>query len=113
MVIVVCYSSRTNIGQKMKKQFFIILFISAHLFFIGFQIDKQTRLVKLSYTKQTYEQQLQNLKTKKQALINHLHALQNHQKIKTFASTTLGMRPLFLKNIASLPKKEALSHEGS
>lgn len=97
----------------MKKQLFIIFFISAHLFFIGFQIDKQSRLVKLSYAKQTYEQQLQILKAKKQQLVNHLHALQNHQKIKTFAATTLGMRPLFLKNLKSIPKPETPSHEST
>ena len=97
----------------MKKQIFLIFFISAHLFFIGFQIDKQTRLIKLSYTKQAYEHELKILKTRKQELVNQLHALQNHQKIKIFAATTLGMQPLFLKNLKSLPKNEAPSHEGT
>ncbi len=97
----------------MKKRTFIILFISAHLFFIGFQIDKQSRLVKLSYKKQTYEQRFKELKTKKQILTNNLHALQNHQKIKTFASNQLGMQPLFLKNLKHLPKNEMALHEGT
>ncbi len=97
----------------MKKQIFIILFVSAHLFFIGFQIDKQSRLVKLSYKKQSYEQKLKELRTKKQLLANHLHALQNHQKIKAFASSELGMQPLFLKNLKHLPKNETPAHEGT
>ncbi len=97
----------------MKKQISIILFICAHLFFIGFQIDKQSRLVKLSYTKQAYEQKLKKLNTKKQKLTNQLHAFQNHQKIKAFASTELGMQPLFLKNLKHLPKNEIPSHEGT
>ena len=97
----------------MKKQTFIIIFVSAHLLFIGFQIDKQTQLVKLSYKKQTYEQKLKELKTSEQKLTNHLHALQNHQKIKAFASSTLGMQPLFLKNLKHLPKNETSSHEGT
>ena len=97
----------------MKKRTFTLIFISAHLFFIGFQIDKQSRLVKLSYKKQAYELKLKDLKTKKQKLTNHLHALQNHQKIKTFASNELGMQPLFLKNLKHLPKNETPLHEGT
>jgi cell division protein FtsB len=97
----------------MKKQLFIAFFISAHLFFVGFQIDKQSRLMKLSYTKQAYEQKNKELKAQKQKLINHLHTLQNHQKIKAFASSELGMQPLFLKNLKHLPKSETPSHEGS
>ena len=97
----------------MKKRTFIILFISAHLFFIGFQIDKQSRLVKLSYKKQAYEQEIKALKTKKQLLTNQLHVLQNHQKIKTFARDELGMQPLFLKNLKHLPKNETPLHEGT
>ena len=97
----------------MKKQIFITFFVFAHLFFIGFQIDKQSRFIKLSYKKQTYEQKLATLKAKKQELANHLHALQNHQKIKLFAKTELGMQPLFLKNIQHLTKNEKSLHEGT
>ncbi len=97
----------------MKKRTSIILFVFAHLFFIGFQIDKQSRLIKLSYKKQAYEQKLKNLKIQKQRLTNHLHEFQNHQKIKTFARNELGMQPLFLKNIKHLSKNETSPHEGT
>jgi len=97
----------------MKKQTFIIFFISAHLFFIGFQINKQSSLVKLSYKKQTYEQKIKDLKTQKQKLINSLCALQSHQKIKKFANNELGMSPLFLKDIKHLPKNETDLHEST
>jgi hypothetical protein len=61
-----------------------------------------------SHMNQIHKRQLQNAESmaKKGNLKNNLYALQNHQKIKTFASNELGMQPLFLKNIKHLQKKE-------
>jgi len=95
----------------MKKRVFLGVFISTQLFFVCFHIDRQSRMVKLSYEKQRYEQTLKTLSDRKQQLRSHLGALQNHQKIATFAQETLGMKPLFLKHIKHLPKNETGSHE--
>lgn len=95
----------------MGKKTFITIFISAHLLFAIFQIDKQSRLAKLSYIKQTYEVKIKSLKAQKQECTNRLHAFQNHQKIKLFAKNELGMQPLFLKNLKHLKKNEVPSHE--
>ncbi len=97
----------------MKRGMFITIFIFSHLLFFVLQIDKQSRLIKLSYTKQTYEQELKILKAHKQKLSNQLHEFQNHQKIKAFAKNELGMHPLFLKNLKHLQKNEISSHEHS
>ncbi len=86
----------------MKKRTFITLFISVHLIFICALIDKQSRLMKLTYQKQAYEQKLKQLKTKQQELTNRLLTFKNHQKIKEYATNELKMSPLFLKNIKKL-----------
>lgn len=93
----------------MKKRTFITFFITIHLIFACALIDKQSRLTKLSYEKQTYEQKIKKLNNKKQHLTHMIHALQNHQKIKTYAAQELKMNPLYLKNIKKLPLHENLS----
>lgn len=87
----------------MKKKTFIVLFLAVHVLFIALQIDKQSRMVKLSYTRQKKEQTLKALSNKKQALINKLYALKNKQKIKTYAQTHLKMKPLKIKQVQRIP----------
>ena len=52
----------------MKRKTFIGLFIAVHILFIAFQIDKQSRLVKLTYQKQRHESEKQKLLARKQEL---------------------------------------------
>lgn len=87
----------------MKKKSFIVLFLAVHVIFIVLQIDKQSKMVKLSYTKQKEEQVRKALSNKKQALINRLYALRNKQKIKTYAQTHLKMKPLKIKQVQRIP----------
>lgn len=83
----------------MKKKTFIFLFVGVHVFFIVFQIDKQSRMVRLSYNKQKDEQEFTALKNKKQALINKLYVLKNKKTIKEYANAHLGMKPLKLNRV--------------
>lgn len=87
----------------MKKKTFVVLFLAVHVLFIALQIDKQSRMVKLSYTRQKKEQTIKTLSNKKQALINKLCTLRNKQKIKTYAHTHLKMKPLKIKQVQRIP----------
>jgi Tfp pilus assembly protein PilO len=87
----------------MKKKAFIVLFLTVHVLFIVLQIDKQSRMVKLSYTKQKEEQTLKTLFHKKQALVNELYRLKNKQGIKKYAQTHLKMKPLKIKQVQRIP----------
>lgn len=83
----------------MKRKAFITLFLGIHIMFIAFQIDKQSRLVKLSYQKQRIENESQKLLLKKQELTIALHTIKNHTTIKSFAQNELKMNPIDLKKI--------------
>ena len=86
----------------MKKKTFIVLFLSVHVLFIALQIDKQSKMVKLSYTKQKEEHALKTLVNKKQALINKLYMLKNKNGIKTYAQNKK-MQPLKIKHVQRIP----------
>ena len=91
-----------NLGYKiMKRRNFIFFFITAHILFIAFQIDKQGKLVKLSYEKQRYEEKKEKLYTEKEKLTNTLYALKNHTNIKAYALKH-GMKPLKLSQVKRL-----------
>lgn len=93
------------------KKSLLIIFIGTQLLLVCVYIDKQSRFVKLTYEKQTYERKIKVLLDEERKLINHLHALQNQGKIALFAQEKLGMKPLFLKNIKHLPQTETATHE--
>ncbi|MCF7899934.1 hypothetical protein K9K77_00300 [Candidatus Babeliales bacterium] len=83
----------------MKRKTFIALFITTHILFIAFQIDKQSRLVKLSYEKQRNETEKQKLLALKQKLTVELYEIKKQDTIKTFAHNSLHMKSLDLKKI--------------
>lgn len=87
----------------MKKRFFITTFIIIQLGIITLHIEKQSRLIKLSYEKQKYEKQISQLKIKKQELTCTIASLQNQASIKQYAQNTLGMSPLSLHKIKRVP----------
>jgi Tfp pilus assembly protein PilO len=93
----------------MKKKTFVFIFLAVHILFIVFQIDKQNRMVRLSYKKQKQEQLQKTLKNKRQELTNKLYALKNKKEIKHFARTQLKMKPLKLKQIKRIKKDECLT----
>lgn len=83
----------------MKRSYFIALFVLVHTLFIAIQIDKQSRLVQLSYEKQRHEKEKNTLSSKKQELTNSLYALKNPSQVKQYATTELTMKPLELKKV--------------
>lgn len=87
----------------MKKKTFIVLFLTVHVLFIALQIDKQSKMVKLSYTKQKAEQTHSTLSKRKQELINRLYTLRNKQEIKNYAQAHLNMKPLKIKQVQRIP----------
>lgn len=87
----------------MKKKTFIVLFLTVHVLFITLQIDKQSKMVKLSYAKQKKEQTFKVLLNEKQQLINQLHTLRNKQSIKAYAQNHLKMKSLKIKQVQRIP----------
>lgn len=87
----------------MKKQIAIGLFISIQLLFITLHIHKESRLVKLSYQKQSCQEELKKLIAQKENLTSTLCDLQNPKRVKHFVQEKLGMQPLALKKIKRLP----------
>ncbi len=83
----------------MKKKSFIALFIGFHICFIALKIHKQSSFIKLSYEKQHLETECQKLKNRKQELTTTLYTLKKPSSIKQFATTTLNMEPLNLKQV--------------
>lgn len=88
----------------MKRKSFIALFIGVHLIFIILQIDKQSKMVRLSYLKQHYEKELATLTAQSATLAMNIQKQKNKKKIKLFAQKELGMQPLVLKTVKRIPK---------
>lgn len=86
----------------MKKNYFLALFISAHILFIFLQIHKYTLFIKNSYNQQQYEKKIVTLTEKKQQLTQELHALKDRERIKKYAHEKLNMHPYTLNQIKKL-----------
>jgi cell division protein FtsL len=86
-----------------KKKFFIAFFIAVQLFLIFFHIHKRSIFIKLSYEKQKYEKQKEQLLERKQQLRQELAAVQDLQTIKKNALTELKMQKIALDQIKALP----------
>jgi hypothetical protein len=92
----------------MKRKTFIGLFITTHILFIAFQIDKQSRLIKLSYEKQRHETEKQKLLALKQDLTIELYNMKQPGTIKKFAHNELNMQPLNIKKIKRMDPHASL-----
>jgi len=86
----------------MKKFTFISLFVLTHLFFIFFQINKHNQIIKLSYTKQEFENKIKNLTQKKQELAQNWYHLRKRSTIKNFAKDKLKMSKVKLKQVKKI-----------
>lgn len=86
----------------MKKNVFIIFFITAHIILIFLQIHKHTMFIKNNYNQQLLEKKIAALKEQKQTLTQQLHALKDRENIKKFAHDKLNMRPYKLQQITKL-----------
>ena len=96
------YTHGKRVGY-MKKNYFIALFIGVHVIFIVFQIDKQSRLVRLSYEKQKLETEKAELKARKQLLANNFHEIKSPSRIKEFAIKNLAMKPVTISQVKRIP----------
>ncbi len=83
-----------------------IYFIGLHIFFICCFIYKQTHNARILYQKQLYEKELTLLQSHEYELNATLYALQNTEKIQSYALNDLQMQPISLKKIKKiLPEK--------
>lgn len=89
-------------GGRMKKKWFIGLFLGVNVFFIFFHIHKQSRLIKFSYQKQKNEIVREELIHQKKELEHQLQALKNHTNISKYAQATLKMEKVRLSAIKTL-----------
>jgi len=89
----------------MKQSRFLTIFITTHVLFILLQIHKHTQIVRHSYQKQEFEQQLTLLSEKKEQLTHILCGLKSHEAIHKYAQHELQMKPIKINQI----KKIALS----
>jgi len=86
----------------MKKGPFIILFVSVNLFFLFFQINKQSRLVKLSFEQQRLEKTKSDLLDQKQKIKHELFRVQQTDNIKKYACHELGMEKMKLSQVKQI-----------
>ncbi len=87
----------------MRKQITVGFFIGIQLLLVTLYIHKESTLVKLSYQRQSIQEELKQLVTKKENLTTTLCHLQDPKRVKSFAQEKLGMQPLALKKIKRLP----------
>lgn len=88
--------------KKLKRNIFVILFISVNILFIFLQIHKQSTFIKLSYENQRLEKEKQQLVHKKEELTQKLYELQDPSEIKKFASNDLNMQKIKLNQIKKI-----------
>jgi len=86
----------------MKQSRFLTIFITTHVLFILLQIHKHTQVVRHSYQKQEFEQQIALLAEKKEHLTHMLCSLKSHDTIHHWAQTTLKMKPIKLNQIKKI-----------
>jgi len=86
----------------MKHSRFLTIFITTHVLFILLQIHKHTQVVRHSYKKQEFEQQLAMLSEKKELLTHMLCSLKSHEAVHDWAQNELGMPPIKLGQIKKI-----------
>jgi len=86
-------------AKVVKKNLFITLFISTNIFFVFLLIHKQTNMSRLFYTQQTLEQELEQVRQKKQQLTQVFYSCQDKNSIKDIALNKLGMQKITLQQI--------------
>ncbi|MBT4856093.1 hypothetical protein HOM50_05230 [bacterium] len=86
----------------MKKNGFLVLFITINIAIVFLIIYKQNIFIKHSYTNQKLEKELELLETKKEELTQELYKMQNPNHVKEYAKKNLGMENLPLKRIRKI-----------
>ncbi len=86
----------------MKKNGFLVLFITVNIAIVFLIIYKQNIFIKHSYTNQKLEKELEHLETKKEELTQEFYKMQNPNHVKEYAKKNLGMENLPLKKIRKI-----------
>ncbi|OGB97026.1 hypothetical protein A3F06_01590 [candidate division TM6 bacterium RIFCSPHIGHO2_12_FULL_36_22] len=86
----------------MKKNKFLIVFVSVNIAIIFLIIYKQNLFIKHSFKNQELTKEIEKLETKKESLIQELYTMQNPNHVKEYAQKQLGMENLPIKRINKL-----------
>ncbi len=87
---------------NVKKNLFLIFFITTNVGFFFLQIKKQMLFIKESFRKQKNERVLAMKEQEQQKLMNQLYTTQNKADIKQYAHHTLHMKPVQLTQVKKL-----------
>lgn len=82
----------------MKKNLFFIIFFGTNIVLIFLHLYKQNYTIQLSYERQKFEKVYDELTHQKEVLDQELAKLKNPVAIKHYATQTLGMQKMNLKN---------------
>lgn len=88
--------------KKIKKHFFLVLFIAVNIMFVFLLIYKQSLSTHLFYKQQLLDKEIEKLTTQKQELTHALYEQKNKNNILDYATTNLGMQKVTLKQIKKL-----------
>lgn len=84
-----------------KKPIFITIFFATQIFLVFFYINRQAKIIKLSYYKQKLENQKETLLAQKEKSSQLLSQEKNRLNIKTFVKQELGFDNTKLEQIKS------------
>lgn len=86
----------------MKRTPFITFFFVLQVVFVILHLQKQSKIIQLSYTKQKNEHEKETLVKKKQALTHELYTLHDPVSIKQFAQDKLDLKPMSIYQVKRL-----------
>ena len=89
----------------MKRSLFIAVFIVINISLVVLHLQKQSRIIKLSYLKQKNEHEKSIALKNKQELTHQLYTLHDRDTVKKFAATKLGMKPIQISQVKRLYDK--------
>jgi hypothetical protein len=83
----------------MQRSFVIFILVGYHILFAFLHIYKQSRILRITYSKQKNECIRDALITQQFALVHQLNVLQNKASLYTTARTVLGMQPIVVNAV--------------
>lgn len=90
----------------MRRNSFIVLFITVNIAIIFLIIYKQNIFIKYSFQRQKYEKELEDLTTKKESLVQELYKMQNPAHVKDYARKNLNMSDVSIKRIQKVKPED-------
>jgi cell division protein FtsL len=86
----------------MKRSTFTALFICVNLAFVVAHIHKQSKFIRLSYSKQKGEMEKEKLAKELQTLTLQSQTLHDRAQVRQFASNTLQLKPVKISQIKKI-----------